>query len=170
MASAASVSTASTALRYGRVRMQNAYGSERLALSLPIQAQYWNGTAFTRNADDSCTPLSVPAARTLAAGVSPDGAANVYFYPVAGKNLLSSGDTTRSMTATMAGGNLSLGFTAPGKGGWVDVILSVPDYLKDDYGNCMGQTGTTGQRDDMPCARATFGVYKSPLIYRRENY
>lgn len=170
MASAATVSTAPALLRFGRVRMQNAYGSERLALALPIQAQSWNGNAFVRNADDSCTPLTVPAGRTLATGESPDGAANVYFYPVAGKNKLSSSDTTRSMGSTLVGGNLALGFTAPSNGGWADVILNVPDYLKDNHGNCMGQTGATGARDDMPCARATFGVYKSPLIYRRENY
>lgn len=170
VAVAAAVSSSATSLRFGRVRMQNAYGSERLALSLPVQAQYWNGSGFTRNADDSCTALAVPAGRTLASGASPDGAANVYFYPVAGKNLLTSSDTTRSLAATTAGGNASLSFTAPGKFGWSDVILSVPDFLKDDYGNCMGQTGTAGLRDDLPCARATFGVYKSPLIYRRENY
>lgn len=157
-------------MRYGRVRMQNAYGSERLALALPIQAQYWDGAAFIRNVDDSCTALTVPAARTLATGASPDGAANVYFYPITGKNKLASGNTTRSMAATMVGGNVSLGFTAPGNAGWADVILGTPSHLRDNYGNCMGQTGTVGARDDMPCARATFGVYKSPLIYRRENY
>jgi hypothetical protein len=52
----------------------------------------------------------------------------------------------------------------------LDIVLLVPSYLRGQWGNCMGQTGTAGLFDDNPCARATFGVFKSPLIYRRENY
>jgi hypothetical protein len=72
--------------------------------------------------------------------------------------------------SAIIGGACSIALTAPGKNGWTDVILSVPNHLKGNWGNCWGQTGAAGLLDDMPCARATFGVYKSPLIYRRENY
>lgn len=160
----------STKVRFGRVRLQNLYGSEKLPLAIPVRAQYWNGSAFVPNADDSCTAVTVPAARTLASAAVPDGLPNLYFYPVGGKNLLTSADTTASATSPLATGATTLKFTKPGKAGWLDIILDVPDFLRDNWGNCLGQGGTAGLRDDLPCARATFGVYKSPLIYRRENY
>lgn len=160
----------STKVRFGRVRLQNLYGSEKLQLPIPVQAQYWNASAFVLNTDDSCTAVAVPTARTLTGTVVPDGLPNLYFYPVGGKNLLTSADTAASATSPLAAGVTALTFTKPGKAGWLDIILDVPDYLKDNWGNCLGQSGTAGLRDDFPCARATFGVYKSPLIYRRENY
>jgi hypothetical protein len=74
------------------------------------------------------------------------------------------------MGTTLASGAANMAFTAPGKRGWLDIILTMPDHLKANWGNCWGQSGTAGLMDDLPCARATFGVYKSPLLYRRENY
>jgi len=172
MASAASVASSAVKLRFGRLRLQNVYGSEKLVLAVPVQAQYWSGNAFVNNSDDSCTPVAIPAARTLAGSSAPDGAVNLYFYPVVtgGKNQIVSTDTTPSMASILVGGGAALGFSKPGKPGWLDIILNAPDFLRDNWGNCYGQTGTAGLRDDSPCARATFGIYKSPLIYRRENY
>lgn len=160
-----------TKLRYGRLRLQNIYGSEKLPLAVPVQAQYWGGNSFVVNTDDSCTAVSIPAARTLSGTAAPDGAANLYFYPlVTNKNQLSSTDTAVTMTSVLAAGVTALKFSAPNKAGWVDTIMGAPDYLKSDWGNCSGQTGVAGSQTNLPCARATFGIYKSPLIYRRENY
>lgn len=161
------------AVRTGRLRLQNTFGSEKLALSVPIQAQFWNGSYFVNNDLDSCTTLAVPAVQTLATGASPNGAAALYFYPVvANKNQLLGSDTTPSLVSPLTGGKTLLLFTAPQKRGWLDVVLQVPDYLQGNWGNCSGQTGAAGLYDDLPCARATFGVFGagSPLIYRRENY
>lgn len=159
------------AVRTGRLRLQNAFGSDRLPLSVPVQAQYWDGSYFVPNSADSCTALAVPPVQTLATGVSPSGAAALYFYPVVtGKNQLQSGDTTASLASPLVGGKSQLMFTAPQRSGWLDAVLQVPDYLRGNWGNCSGQTGAAGLYDDLPCARATFGVFKSPLIYRRENY
>ena len=41
--------------RRGRLRLSNAYGSEKAALSVPIQLQYWNGKNWVPTSDDSCT-------------------------------------------------------------------------------------------------------------------
>ncbi len=91
-------------LRFGRGRMQNVFGSERLPLSVPIQAQYWNGSNFVVNADDSCTALTVSAPQTLTTFViplatpTPANTAGIYFYPVpdaTAKNQLHAADTTR---------------------------------------------------------------------------
>ena len=165
------------ALRYGRIKLQNVFGSEKLPLTIPIQAQHYvtnaSGTGFfTNNTLDHCTPLSVPAARTLTASASPDGLANLYFYPVAaGRNQLLSTDVTASAPVKLLAGQANLQFTAPAKRGWLDMILSVPSYLTSNWGNCNGQ-GSDALQNDLPCARATFGVYgsKAPLVYMRENY
>jgi MSHA biogenesis protein MshQ len=173
MAAAGVISSSATKLRYGRLRLQNMYGSEKLPVAVPVQAQYWATNAFINNVDDSCAAVTVPTARTLNGSTSPDGLANLYFYPVATgtKNQLKSTDiATTSMASPLTGGVTALNFSKPGNPGWLDIILNAPDYLKDNWGNCMGQSGTAGLRDDFPCGRATFGVYKSPLIYRRENY
>ena len=44
--------------RQGRLRIGNAYGSELLDLSVPVQSQYWNGTAVVQNSADNCTSLA----------------------------------------------------------------------------------------------------------------
>jgi uncharacterized repeat protein (TIGR01451 family) len=170
MAAAGAISGA-TALRYGRLRVQNMYGSERLPMAVPLLTQYRNGGNWVSNADDSCTTVSVPVARTLSGSATPDGLANLYFYPlVANKNQLSSTDTTVTTTSPLVGGASALNFSRPAKAGWLDLILDAPSYLRADWGNCKGQSGAVGLMDDLPCAQVTFGVYKSPLIYRRENY
>ncbi|MET3131393.1 MSHA biogenesis protein MshQ [Oxalobacteraceae bacterium GrIS 1.11] len=47
-----------TKLRYGRLRIDNAYGSELMALPVGLSPQYWNGAAYVVNALDSCTSLA----------------------------------------------------------------------------------------------------------------
>lgn len=58
---------ASTKVRHGRLHFTNAHGSELLALPMNMRTQYWNGTAYIPNADDSCTSLA-SANFALAAG------------------------------------------------------------------------------------------------------
>jgi MSHA biogenesis protein MshQ len=168
------VTEAPALIRSGRLRLQNVFGSELLALSMPVEAQYWQGSYFVRNTDDNCTALAVPAATTLTGSATPNGLANLYFYPiVAGKNQLAIANTTVTLaTPILANGVDQLLLTRPGTGhsGWLDIILATPSYLLGNWGNCMGQAGAAGLWDDQPCARATFGIYRAPLIYRRENY
>ncbi len=147
-------------LRYGRLQLLNAYGSELLVLPMTLRAQYWNGTAWATNSDDSCTPVATP---TSGAGLT--------FYaevaPGASGNHLSAGETTASVNASgkLLSGNAGLRFSAPGVGnnGYVDVTvgLAARPWLRFNWGGA-------GNVD--PTARATFGIYKSRLIYSRENY
>jgi len=46
-----------TSVRYGRLSIPSMYGSELLPMPIRLQAQYWNGSAYVNNTDDSCTPL-----------------------------------------------------------------------------------------------------------------
>lgn len=68
-------------LRYGRLALENTYGPENEPLPVVLRAEYWDGSRFTLNADDSCTAISVtslnilenPAAlNTTAGGVDSD--------------------------------------------------------------------------------------------------
>ena len=49
---------AETKVRFGRLSLANAYGSELQDLIIPVEAQYWNGSSFVRNDDDNNTPLA----------------------------------------------------------------------------------------------------------------
>jgi MSHA biogenesis protein MshQ len=146
---------ASTPLRYGRLRLQNAYGSELLALPVTATTEYRDASGFyVKNTDDSCTTVPVP---TAGSGLT------------FGTGNLSAGETTASINGissglgTWAAGNGGLVLSRPGSGnnGFVDITLSVPDWLKFPW---------LGGSPVNPTAKAVFGIYKSPLIYRRENY
>lgn len=55
---AQSVLSNSTRLRFGRMQIDNAYGSELLALPVNVSAQYWNGTYYATNTLDDCTSIA----------------------------------------------------------------------------------------------------------------
>ena len=45
-------------MRYGRLKINNGYGSELLPLPVIINTQFWNGNGFVTNTADSCTSLA----------------------------------------------------------------------------------------------------------------
>lgn len=147
-----------TNMRYGRLRIQNAYGSELLDLPVSLLAQYWNGSAWVQNIDDSCTSI-----------VAPSSGAGLIFYPEVAANVrgnhLSANETTATVSTTgqFAGGDGKLKLSKPGVGnsGYVDIAIVVPAWLKFPW---------NGAANTDPTARATFGIYKSTLIYLREMY
>ena len=137
-------------MRYGRLVMNNAYGSELLDLPVPYFAEYFNGSDFVTNSADSSTPVS--------------------------SITLISGTTTFSpsfSSTTLVGGDGGLALAAPGEGndGYLDLTtdLSLLNWLQYDWDNSDG--ANNGPYDDNPSCRATFGIYKgSPrLIYQRES-
>ena len=158
----ASIRTAS--IRSGRLQLQNAYGSELLDLPVTLRAQYWNGSAWIQNADDSCTTI-----------VAPTSGVGLTFYPevAAGVlgNHLSATETTASVNVSgkLAAGSAGLKFSKPGAGnsGYVDISipLAARPWLQFPWG--VSTVNPTGLN---PSGRATFGLYNSRLIYRRENY
>jgi MSHA biogenesis protein MshQ len=151
-----------TPLRYGRLNLQNAYGSELLQLPVSLTAQYWNGSAFVLNTDDSCTTVSAPASGS-----------GLTFYPevtaAAQGNHLSAAETIATVSATnkLVAGDAQLKFTAPGSGndGYFDLSITAPNWLKFDWNAAIAG-------DESPSARATFGIYKGndSQIFLREVY
>jgi uncharacterized repeat protein (TIGR01451 family) len=142
------LSPAGVSLRYGRLYLQNAYGSELLALPVPLTAEYWNGNSWVTNAADSCTALTTP--------VSGNGLE---------LNLANSGATTATLNSPLTSGVANLSLSAPGvtHTGYVDITIDSPAWLDFKW---------DGVNDSNPTSRATFGIYKgnSKFIYIRELY
>jgi MSHA biogenesis protein MshQ len=160
-----------TQFRFGRLQLGAASGSQLVALSLPLEAQYWNGLAFVTNAADHCTTL---------------GAANVGLGNFIG---LASGDTTPSISGAFSSGRKTLTLSPPGgsKLGTVDVVINLnttagafssctalappPAPTAADLAHLRGRwCGASYDRDAV--ARARFGVYRGSeeVIFVRENY
>ena len=166
-----------TELRFGRIRMENVVGSERLALPIQMEVQHWTGTAtgFRRNTDDTgCTSVSRqnftlgPYTANLAACETMVNEASVTFTGgLATVNLSAPGpsnDGTVQLTLNLgtASGNYC---SAIGGGPFPAAVSAGMSYLR-------GRT-TSGTWTDNPSARAAFGLYggqPNNFIYFRENY
>lgn len=154
-------------IRSGRVRLTNAYGSELLDLPVTMHSEYWNGNTWAINTSDTCTgdtnnPVTI-------------GLSNITLNPAktcvwdtgspgqSGLGCNTAGVSTKRYKegATLAG-DFNLWLKAPGTGnnGSVGVSATIPAWLYYNW------TGTV----TAPAARATFGIYKTPIIYIRENY
>ncbi|QDL56913.1 LamG domain-containing protein [Rhodoferax aquaticus] len=163
------------ALRSGRVRLGNAYGSELLDLPVSLRAEYWGGSTsgWLLNTADSCsttvlqfTPVGtdITASTCVRDAVNYSGKGCSGAVPVSNRSFLEGGVVgTDSNGVAGFAGNFNLWLKAPGAGrsGSIDISATVPSWLQFDW---------KGAGPANPTARATFGVYKSPLIYRRENY
>ncbi len=146
-------------IRFGRLRMGNVSGSERLALPVPSIAQYWNGQGFVTNLADGCTSLPAP---------------TLTFFAQSADNRLASGETTASYNATLIAGNAGLRLSAPGAGntGYADAAFTVPEWLRYNWDGVDQAGDNSGLYDDHPHARASFGIRKGrdKVIIRRELY
>jgi hypothetical protein len=152
-----------TQIRYGRMRLVNAYGSELLPLPVGLRNEYFVQNGYVTNADDSCTQAGVPVSGAAA------GQSALVFGAASSSNHLQAGQTTATMngqagTGTFVHGDGKLWLSAPGAAhdGYVDILMATPAYLQYNWG-----AGLAG-----PQARARFGIYKSagPVIYMRELY
>jgi MSHA biogenesis protein MshQ len=156
VASSATEGTAN--IRSGRINLKNVYGSELLPLAVPLEAQYWNGTSYIRNQQDSCT--TVPAS-SIAMGNY--------------RNNLTACETQLSGVGTMSAGKTTATLTKPGAGnnGSVDLTLNLSSASGT---TCTSSTASAATAASIPwfgtnpLARATFGIFKTPIIYMRENF
>jgi hypothetical protein len=158
----------STKVRFGRLWLGNAYGTEKRNLTLSYETQYWNGYAFINNLDDACTTLA---------------AANF------GLGNYQGALTTSITSVSNTPGNRFITLAAPNAAGSVDIVATLGNplsmcpttwtpvspgtsyvaiYLR-------GNWGCSGTYDKDPVARATFGIFgdstkKTGPIYLRENF
>jgi hypothetical protein len=182
-AAATQLGNAATELRWGRLVMLNVFGSDLLDLAVPVVAQYYTGTAFATNTLDSCTTLA---------------AANVNLVNYQGGLTAANMGLSHVVSAgTLVAGKRSVVLSKPSPAisamGNVDVLLNLgaattatcptatptPSPLGSSTSaalahlstnNCAPYSNQSATYDRNPFARATFGTYKSPVIFQRENY
>lgn len=154
--------SSSSLFRYGRLWVPNTYGSELLPLSVPIEAQYWNGTSYQRNQLDICSVI------TAASIIMDSYKAN-----------LTACETQigySSRTGTFVNGlSKYLRLTKPGAGnnGSVDLTLNLNAASGSTCNTASPSAATAAGMSwfgSNPVSRATFGIYKTPIIYMRENF
>ena len=165
-------------MRFGRLRIGNALGSPVLPLPVPIRTEYWNGSGFIVNTQDSCTRLTSTdvalgnwsgalAATTCATAGAPTGAGGVVVTAgVAAFRLAAPGaGRTGSVDLTANLGASATGSTCTAAGAAASAATTaVRSWLLGDWAGAGYVTN--------PSARASFGRYTNTpeLIYRRESY
>ncbi|QUN05576.1 hypothetical protein KDN34_15520 [Shewanella yunxiaonensis] len=109
-------------MRHGRIVVANTYGPENQTLSMTGQSQYWNGSNWQQNTNDSCSTVT-PTLVTQS-----DNAALGYVFDPA----LSSGQSiSRGGDASVSGGQFELLWQANGAyRGKVTAPLPVPEWLQ----------------------------------------
>ncbi|MDD5180526.1 MAG: LamG domain-containing protein, partial [Gallionellaceae bacterium] len=102
-------------VRYGRMKVSNAHGSELLTLPIGVTVQYWDGTNYVTSATDSLTTFA---------------STNVVFANWQ-KNLTAGSTTASPASVVFANGVGSFNLSAPGAGknGSVDLTTNAPSYL-----------------------------------------
>jgi hypothetical protein len=159
--------TAGQEIRYGRVRIGTAVGSELVDLPVPMRVEYFAGAGagFVANLQDTCTTsvsLALPAfTESLNAGetcVRDSGA------PGASAVGCAAAAPSPYREPPLAG-DFNLRLAAPGAGnhGGVSIRATVPAWLRFDW-----DAGAAGDED--PTGQATFGIFggERRLIYTRE--
>jgi len=156
---------------YGRLRLENAYGSTLISMPLPLRAQRWDGTAFVTNDLDNCTTI---AAANIAIGNPQNGLTAAMVSPPTVGGAFSAGI-----------GNLRLPAPTGRQSGSVDVSINLgtttdgascaPAMPAIPGGNLAHLRGLwctpPGNYSSDPTARATFGLRgANPFIYQRENF
>ena len=150
-------------MRFGVARIQNAYGSNKVNLPVPLEVRYWNGTAFERNTADNCTALATGTPPPNFSLGSYTGAVNGANLPNAnivlgGSGLFTAGVATLTInkpTAVVSGTALvTLDLTAEAKS-WLKTRRTSATFIDD------------------PAGRVGFGLFGAQpnnFIFRRENY
>lgn len=158
---------AATSFRFGRLRLSNAFGSEKSPLAMPVQAHYWSGSSWVLNGNDSCT--SVPASGFFLSGGI---AAN-----------------TSAAALSLSGGTGTLTLAAPAPAGTTGSVYVAANLgIAGNDQSCLGSHGGTpaGQSwlrsqngscaatyDRDPSARASFGIYSPETqknVHVREQF
>jgi len=165
-------------LRFGRLTIRNANGSQLLPLPVPVEAQYWSGApinGFITNTLDSCTTVA-----------SANDAMGNYAGNLSGSPIC---ETAVTSGGTLSGGRGVLVLAAPGSGNGGSVDLSVNLGAAASGNTCTTQGGAPGSAttanlphlqgnwsggayDQNPTARATFGISRGSeeVVFVRENF
>ncbi|EAR62751.1 hypothetical protein MED92_06518 [Oceanospirillum sp. MED92] len=160
-------------LRYGRVRIQSAHAPETEDLPVPFSVEYWNGSAFVTNADDSCSVI--PAGQIEFNSVATSTSLDVSYDQNADTDTTGSFTDLSGGNVTASNGSFGLQFSAPGvgvegndnTGSFPVEVLNLDDWLRYDWNE-------DGSADDANAQDAiiTFGRARGSdrMIFWQERY
>jgi len=148
---------AGEAIRFGRIALDSAHGSELAALTIGLRTEFFNGSDWLPNTQDQCTSLSL----TNQLRLRTDGGS---FQAGTSTMIIQSGSTTAALVNPLISGNGALTLSPPGEDnqGYVDIRSNIgtthPWLL--DLNNGEAQS------------RASFGLFRGSdnIIFRRELY
>jgi len=157
--------------RYGRLRLDDAFGPESTVLPVNFYTEYWTGNSFVKNINDNCTTvlrsaITYPAGTILTPAnlnVQLSGGTTTGNYPV----------NTVSPTTLIGFGNGDArhSFSTPtgGATGSFNVTVDLTSYpwLRFDWNQDGNYSDTS-----LPTARFGFGQYRGHdrVIYWRERF
>ena len=167
-------------VRWGRLALGNAYGPQDRDLAVPFTAQYYDGSRFVTNSDDTCTGTAVDVRVSASDPDTGDdlALAESCIWDDAGESggyaCSASSPAGRGYAEPPVSGDFNLWLKAPGastsgdtNAGSIDLAAdSLPGWLKFDWDNDTG-TAQTG-----PSGRATFGRYRGNdrILFWQEVY
>jgi len=146
-------------MRYGRLALSNAHGSELSRLDVRLVAEYYDGVGFQTNTADSCSSVS-------ASDIS------LTKNPVT----IASSATVDNDPLLLGDAELWLSAGGTGNSGTIDLVVDLSsstgadlEWLRFDWPTD-GDEGGTPNED--PTSRVTLGIYKGRdgVIYMRESY
>lgn len=151
-----------TTMRFGRMTAERRHQSlETESISLPLTAQYWDGSTFITNDLDNCTTLNTAQLRL-------DN--NEQTNQRDGTILVGGSTVNLTGAGTLNLGVLNLNLSAPGlgHGGFVDIT---PELDAASYPWLRYDWDSDGDDDD-PRGRASWGMYRGNphVIYMRERW
>jgi hypothetical protein len=156
-------------LRYGRLRLDDAFGPETANLPITFITEYWTGSLFTKSSDDSCSTIlrsaiSYPSGNLLTPAnlvVSLTGGTTTGVYASSTATLINftSGDANHYFQAPTSQATGSFN---------VDVDLTAYSWLRFDW----NQNANYADDTALPTARFGFGSYRGHdrIIYWREKF
>jgi MSHA biogenesis protein MshQ len=151
-----------TAARFGRLHLYNAYGSELLAPRVEYRAEFWNGTRWATNTDDSATAIAAAHVATGGLVLNNVGAlangVGFLTFAIAG---VGSYDTAVNLGSTP--NDTSCNTAHP-----VSTAARMP-WLQGFWGAPASCGGVAAWAQD-PSARVRLGSPMAPFIFMRESY
>jgi MSHA biogenesis protein MshQ len=156
-------------IRYGRVRIGTAVGSDLVDLAVPMRAEHFAGASvgFVANAADLCTTNVTLAFSAYTGSLSPGETCVRDSGTPGASGLGCAAPAPLPYREPPAGGDFNLQLAAPGAGnkGSVLIVGDVPAWLEFDW-----DTATAGDED--PTGQATFGLHSGDrrVIYTRVIY
>ncbi|MEC8426896.1 MAG: DUF6701 domain-containing protein, partial [Pseudomonadota bacterium] len=143
-------------MRFGRLYSKDVHGPESASLPVILQTEYWNGSSWQLNTDDSCTSFG----RALIEFNSNNivSSLDVDFDTSSGADTTGTFVNLDASEMTLSFGNAGLVFSVPGVGKTgsfpVDVDISSMPWLHYDW----NQDGN--HDNNVPTATVTFGSYR----------